>query len=226
MRRGMWHSLVLLALGAAAGAAATAPVAVPGAGEYRGQADGRTFLEHGVAVLRLYAQQTTSYVADVTLTQRVPGLTQAIKSDCRITLTPPRIVTKDVRNPYPYVVIVSNNTVTTVFPATQERDQRPLLTGESPLEFMLGVPELTVLRDYDLTARVEEEMYIVTAVARPSLRAAFAADMLANAHRVVRCTIWIQPHLRRVLRTERVTLAGEETTYEIRAQWLNTTPQQ
>jgi hypothetical protein len=226
MRRGAWHGLVLLALGAAAGAADAAPAAPAGAGASRGQADSRTFLEHGLAVLRLYAQQATSYVADVTLAQRVPGLTQTIKSDCRITLTPPRVVTKDVRNPYPYVVIVSNNVVTTVFPATQERDQRLLLAGEAPLDFMLGVPDLAVLRDYNLAVRIEEDLYVVTVVARPAQRAAFAADLLANAHRVVRCTIWIQPHLRRVVRTERVTLAGEETTYEIRAQWLNTTPQQ
>ncbi len=219
MRRGAWHALLLLALGAAVGAAAATPAVPSGA-------DGRTFLEHGLAVLHLYAQQTTSYVADVTLAQRVPGLTQTIKSDCRITLTPPHVVTKDVRNPYPYVVVVSNNTVTTIFPATQERDQRPLLAGESPLDFMLGVPDLAVLRDYTLAVRIEEELYVVTAVARPAQRAAFALDMLANAHRVVRCTIWIQPHLRRVVRTERVTLGGEETTYDIRAQWLNTTPQQ
>jgi|GEM_PF-1629353 len=226
MRHGAWHGLVLLALGAVAGAAATAPAAPAGASAYRGQADSRTFLEHGLAVLRLYAQQTTSYVADVTLAQRVPGLTQTIKSDCRITLTPARVVTKDVRNPYPYVVIVSNSIVTTMFPATQERDQRLLLAGESPLDFMLGVPELAVLRDYTLGVRIEDELYVVTAVLRPALRVQCAADMLANAHRVVRCTMWIQPHLRRVVRTERVTLAGEETTYEIRAQWLNTTPQQ
>ncbi|MEI8257912.1 MAG: hypothetical protein WCJ30_19725, partial [Deltaproteobacteria bacterium] len=94
------------------------------------------------------------------------------------------------------------------------------------LDFMLGVPDLTVLRDYNLAVRIEDELYVVTAVARPAQRAALAADMLANAHRVVRCTIWIQPHLRRVVRTERITLAGEETIYEIRAQWLNTTPQQ
>lgn len=214
MRRAAYTALWLC--GAALALAAQTP------GDYRGRADDRTFLEHALAVIRAYAQNTTSFVADVTLAQRVPGLTQTIKSDCRITRTPAGVITKDVRSPYPYIVTVSNAQVITDFPATQERDQRALLPGETPLECMLGVPDMTVLRDYDFSVRVEEELYVLTALLRPAQRAAFAADMPGNAHRVVRCVIAVQPHQRRIVRTQRVTLAGEEAVYELRAQWLNT----
>jgi hypothetical protein len=201
------------------GAALGLPAQTPG--EYRGRADDRTFLEHALAVIRAYAQHTTSFVADVTLSQRVPGLIQTIKSDCRITRTPVGIVIKDVRSPYPYIVTISNAQVITDFPATQERDQRALLPGETPLDFMLGVPDMPVLRDYDFSVRIEDELYVLTALVRPAQRVAWSADVPGNAHRVVRCVIAVQPHQRRIVRTQRVTLAGEEAIYEVRAQWLN-----
>jgi len=205
------RTLLLLALwGAAAGAAQGSP-----------RADASlSFLDQTLSIIRLYTRQATGFVADVTLTQRVPGLTQSVKSECHVSLAPDGVLIRDIRSPFPYVVIVSNDTVLTVFTATSERDERPLLPGETRADFMLGIPDVDMMRDYELTTRIDGELQVLLGAVRRDLRYELARDLLANAHRVISFSVWVHPARRRIVRTQRVTLSSEETTCDIRAQDL------
>jgi hypothetical protein len=203
--------MLLLALfGAAAGVAADA--AHPGAG--------LSFLERTLSIIRLYTRQTTGFVADVTLTQRVPGLTQSVKSECHLSLVSDGVLIRDIRSPFPYVVIVSNDMVLTLFTSTNERDERPLLPNETRANFMLGIPDVDMMRDYELTTRIDGDLQVLMGAIRRDLRYELARDVPGNAHRVISFSVWVHPYQRRIVRTQRVTLSSEETTCDFRNQNL------
>ncbi len=182
---------------------------------------GASFLDHSLDIIRSYVAATTAMAANVTLLRRVPGLTHPVKSDVRIIYRAPDYVLKEVKNPYPYTVLVSNGLVQIWFPVSNDYDVRPMAPGETIWEDFLGVCVFANERDWDFAFRTEDSLYVLSAVLRPAARAALAADELANARRAVRRTIWIDPRQRIVVRTWRLALLGEESTLEFRDQWRN-----
>lgn len=180
-----------------------------------------SFLDHTLAIIRSYVATTTTLAANVNLLRRTPGLTHFVKSDVRIIFRAPDYLLKEVKNPYPYTVLVSNGIVQVWFPASNDYDMRPLAPGETIWEDFLGVGVFANERDWDFAFRTEDDLYVLTAVLRPAARAALATNELANARRAVRRTIWVDPRQRIVVRTHRLALLGEDSTLDFREQWRN-----
>ncbi|MCX7846427.1 MAG: hypothetical protein N2595_00115 [bacterium] len=180
-----------------------------------------SFLDHALASIRPSVATTTTLVANVNLFQRVPGLTRIVKSDARIVFRAPDFLLQEIKSPYPYTVLVSNRTVQVWIPASNDYDTRPLAPGETIWEDFLGVGVFANERDWNFTFRDEGNLHVLTATLRPAARATLASNQLANAHRAVRRSLWLDPHRHLVVRTYRLSLLGEETTLEFRDQWRN-----
>lgn len=180
-----------------------------------------SFLDHTLAIIRSYVATTTTLVANVNLLRRAPGLTHVVKSDVRIIFRAPDYLLKEVKNPYPYTVLVSNGMVQVWLPVSNDYDLRPMAPGETIWEDFLGVCVFANEREWDFAFRTEDDLYVLTAVLRPAARAVLARDELANARRAVRRTIWVDPRQRMVIRTQRLALLGEDTTIDFREQWRN-----
>lgn len=181
----------------------------------------RSFLDYALDLTRAYVAATTTLVANANLLQRVPGLTHVVKSDVRILYRSPDFLLMEVKNPYPYTTLVSNHVVQVWIPASNDYEARPLAPGETIWEDFLGVGVFLNEGDWDFSFRTEGDLYILSAALRPSVRAALATNELMYAHRAVRRTLWIDPRRKLVVRTQRVTLVGEEATLEFRDQWRN-----
>lgn len=181
----------------------------------------RSFLDYALDIARAYVAATTTLVANANLLQRVPGLTRVVKSDVRILYRSPDFLLMEVKNPYPYTTLVSNHSVQVWIPASNDYEARPLAPGETIWEDFLGVGVFVNERDWDFSFRTESDLYVLSAALRPSVRAALATNELAHARRAVRRTLWIDPRQKLVVRTQRVTLVGEEATLEFRDQWRN-----
>jgi len=211
-------ALALLCLCCALPAAAAPQISIDSAPQ---PASSSSFLDHTLAIIRSYVATTTTMAANVNLLRRAPGLTHVVKSDVRIIFRAPDFLLKEVKNPYPYTVLVSNGIVQVWFPVSNDYDLRPMAPSETIWEDFLGVCVFTNMRDWDFAFRTEDELYVVTAVLRPAARAALARDELTHARRAVRRTIWVDPRQRIVVRTYRLALLGEESTLEFRQQWRN-----
>jgi len=211
-------ALALVCLGSVLPAAAAPQISIDSAPR---PAASSSFLDHTLAIIRSYVATTTTMVANVNLLRRVPGLTQVVKSDVRIIFRAPDVLLKEVKNPYPYTVLVSNGMVQVWFPVSNDYDLRPMAPGETIWEDFLGVCVFANVRDWDFAFRTENDLYVLTAILRPAARAALARDELTNARRAVRRTIWVDPRQRIVVRTYRLALLGEESTLEFRDQWRN-----
>jgi hypothetical protein len=178
-----------------------------------------TFLEDAVKTVRTY-HRCPAFEAHVSMRRRTAGLTQTVSADCRIAYRAPDYLWMEVKGLYPYTVTVSNGTVTTVLPESGDVDARPLASGERILDEFLGLCALTNPAAYMFEFEVEGDLHRVTATLRPERHMQLLDDIPGNAHRAVRRQFWVDPRLGRVVRTQTVTLTGDDTALRFREQWV------
>ena len=188
--------------------------------------ESRTFLDQSIALLRRITTGATTLSARVTITQRAAGMERTVSADCRVDFRAPGMMVKEVRDPHPYTVTVSNGAVTTEFPATHEHDTRSLASGEEIFADFLGIASFPDPELFDFDFAIEGSLYVVTAVMRPRVQEALARDLIRNARVAVRRIIWLNADQGLVVRTFRATIARDEETCEFRSFWLNLEPKE
>lgn len=203
-----------------------APVsAAPSASIVAGPADRdvriNTFMEQTLLIVKKFREQTTSFYANVSLVQRAAGLTRYVSSDCRVVYRAPGYLQMEIKGADPYTVVVSNNQVITTFPESGETDIRPLATGEHILDDFLGIALVDDYRLYDFSFATEKDMYVLRSVMRSEPRRELAVNVRANARKAVQRVIWVKPRTDEIVKTQIVTLGGDDVTLTFRDQWVN-----
>ena len=218
-RRSTLFYLALILLFAVPAAAA------PSASMIAGQADAdvriNTFMEQTLLIVKKFREQTTSLFAHVSLVQRAAGLNRYISSDCRIVFHAPDYLMLEVKGINPYTVVVSNAQVITFFPESEETDIRPLAPGEHILDDFLGIAMVDDYRLYDFSFTTEKDMYVLRSVMRPEARRNVAANLRANLHKAVQRVVWVKPRTDEIVKTQFITLGGDDITLTFRDQWVN-----
>ena len=182
----------------------------------------RTFMDETMAIVNTFREKTTSFTANVTMVRRVPGLTRFVSSDCRMVYRAPDSISINVKGISPYIVQVSNKTVTITFLETQEVDVRPLGEKEEGLADFLGIAGPPPKKTYDFTFKIEKNLYVVESAMRPDVRRRLSQDLFRNARTAIKRVMWINPRTEQIVKTHVVTLGGDDTVYTFREQWINT----
>lgn len=179
----------------------------------------RNFMEETIAIIKKFEKETKRFSANISIRQKVAGLTDFVNQDCRVEYQAPGYLKLISRGMYPYSVIVSNREVYTTI--EDKVDVRPLEINEDIFEHFLGIGYFKNIKMYDMRFRTEGDLYVLKGEMPMKYWAPLQKDIIANSYITIFMEIWVNPITGKIVRSHVKSLGGRDITYTYREQWIN-----
>ena len=179
----------------------------------------RNFMEETIAIIKNFEKKAKNFSANISVRQKVAGVTDFVNQDCRIKYQAPGYLKMISKGMYPYSVVVSNQQVFTTI--EDETDVRPLEVDEDIFEHFLGIGYFKNIKMYDLRFRTEGDLYVLRGEMPMKYWAPLQKDIIANSYKTIFMEIWVDPIKGRIVKSHVKSLGGRDITYTYREQWLN-----
>jgi len=179
----------------------------------------RNFMEETIAIIKNFEKKTKKLSANISIRQKVAGITDFVNQDCHIEYKKPgylKIISKGL---YPYSVIISNRQVFTTI--ENETDVRTLEVDEDIFEHFLGIGYFKNIKIYNMRFRTEGDLYILKGEMPMKYWAPLQKDIIANSYKTIFMEIWVDPIKGRIVKSHVKSLGGKDITYIYREQWVN-----
>ncbi len=179
----------------------------------------RNFMEETIAIIKKFEKNAKNFSANISIRQKVAGITDFVNQDCRIEYQAPGYLKMISKGMYPYSVIVSNRQVFTTI--EDKTDVRPLEVDEDIFEHFLGIGYFKNIKMYDLRFRTEGDLYVLKGEMPMKYWAPLQKDIIANSYKTIFMEIWVDPIKGRIVKSHVKSLGGRDITYTYREQWVN-----
>jgi len=179
----------------------------------------RNFMEETIAIIKKFEKNTKNFSANISVRQKVAGLTDFVNQDCHIEYQAPGYLKMISKGMYPYSVVVSNQQVFTTI--EDEVDVRPLEVDEDIFEHFLGIGYFKNIKMYNMRFRTEGDLYVLKGKMPMKYWAPLEKDIIANSYKTIFMEIWVDPIKGRIVKSHVKSLGGRDITYTYREQWVN-----
>ena len=182
-------------------------------------AEVRNFMNETIAIIKKIQKKTKNYSANISIRQKVAGVTDFVNQDCRIKYQAPDYLEMDFKGMYPYTVVVSNREVRTTIEG--EEDVRPLEADEEIFEHFLGISYFKNIKMYNMRFRTDDDLYVLKGEMPIKYWAPLQKDIVVNSYKTVFMEIWVNPITGKIVKSHVKSLGGRDATYTYREQWIN-----
>ncbi len=182
-------------------------------------AEVRNFMNETIEIIKKIKKNTKKFSANISIRQKVAGVTDFVNQDCRIEYHAPDYLEMDFKGMYPYTVVVSNREVRTTIEG--EEDVRQLEADEDIFEHFLGISYFKNIKMYNMRFRTDGDLYVLKGEMPVKYWAPLQKDIVANSYKTVFMEIWINPITGKIIRSHVKSLGGRDITYTYREQWVN-----
>ena len=179
----------------------------------------RNFMNETIAIIKKIKRNTKKFSANISIRQKVAGITDFVNQDCRIKYQAPDYLEMNFKGMYPYTVVVSNREVRTTIEG--EEDVRPLEADEEIFEHFLGISYFKNIKMYNMRFRTDGDLYVLKGEMPMKHWAPLQKDIVANSYKTVFMEIWINPITGKIVKSHVKSLGGRDATYTYREQWIN-----
>ncbi len=182
-------------------------------------AEVRNFMNETIAIIKKIQKKAKNFSANISIKQKVAGVTDFVNQDCRIKYQAPDYLEMEFKGMYPYTVIVSNREVRTTIEGKE--DVRPLEADEEIFEHFLGISYFKNIKMYNMRFRTDEDLYVLKGEMPLIYWPPLQKDIVANSHKTVFMEIWVNPITGKIVKSHVKSLGGRDATYTYREQWIN-----
>ena len=179
----------------------------------------RNFMNETIAIIKDFEKNTKTFSANISVRQKVAGVTDFVNQDCYIEYQAPEYLKMISKGMYPYTVIVSNQQVFTSI--ADENDVRSLEKDENIFEHFLGISSFENIKMYNMRFRTEGDLYVLKGEMPIINWAPLQKEIIANSHKIIFMEIWVDPITRKIVKSHVKSLGGRDITYTYREQWVN-----
>ncbi|RLD10623.1 MAG: hypothetical protein DRI44_05580 [Chlamydiae bacterium] len=172
-----------------------------------------------IAIIKKFEKSTKTLSANISIRQKVAGVTDFVNQDCHIEYQKPGYLKMNFKGLYPYTVIVSNGEVHTTI--ENEEDIRPLSPDENIFEHFLGIGYFKDIKKYNMRFRTEGDLYILKGEMPIKYLFSMQKDVIANAYKTIFMEIWLNPITGKIEKSHVKSFGGRDITYTYREQWIN-----
>ena len=178
----------------------------------------RNFMNETIAIIKDFEKKTKTFSANISVRQKVAGVTDFVNQDCHIEYQAPEYLEMVSKGMYPYTVIVSNRQVLTSI--ADETDVRSLENDENIFEHFLGISHFENIKMYNMRFRTEGDLYVLKGEMPIKYWAPLQKEIIANSHKIILMEIWVDPITRKIVKSHVKSLGGRDITYTYREQWV------
>ena len=182
-------------------------------------AEVRNFMNETIAIIKKIQKKAKNFSANISIKQKVAGVTDFVNQDCRIKYQAPDYLEMEFKGMYPYTVIVSNREVRTTIEGKE--DVRPLEADEEIFEHFLGISYFKNIKMYNMRFRTDDDLYVLKGEMPLIYWPPLQKDIVANSHKTVFMEIWVNPITGKIVKSHVKSLGGRDATYTYREQWIN-----